>query len=104
MDDIADFLGIDLKSPVHLKAKALAHNKYVYYSKLVKARRDAGLTQAEVAERMGVSLETVYEVENYYDNPRVSVLRRYAIAVGVKVEHKIISGADFEASLEKESD
>lgn len=56
---------------------------------LVKLRKDHGLTQSDVAERMGVSQPTVAAFERYDANPTLSTLRRYALAVGGSVRHVV---------------
>lgn len=53
---------------------------------LVALRRSCGLTQAEVAERMGVKQPTVSGFENEGSDPRVSTLQRYARAVAAELK------------------
>lgn len=51
---------------------------------LVEARRAAGLTQAQLAERLGVSQAQVARVEKRgYDSLTLTSLRRYVEALGV---------------------
>lgn len=57
--------------------------------KLIKQRKDHSLSQAEVAERMGVSQPTVAAFERYDANPTLSTVRRYALAVGAAIEHRV---------------
>ncbi|MDN5585877.1 MAG: helix-turn-helix transcriptional regulator [Brevibacterium sp.] len=47
------------------------------------------LTQAEVAERMGVSQSTVAELEKYDSNPTLRTLQRYANAVEALISFKV---------------
>ena len=50
---------------------------------LVEARQAAGLTQAELAERLGVSQAQVARVERKgYDSQTLTTLRRYVKALG----------------------
>src|SRR4051794_18125927 len=50
---------------------------------LADARRAAGLTQAELAERMGVSQAQVARIEKLgYDSYTLKTLRRYVAALG----------------------
>lgn len=51
---------------------------------LVKVRKDLGLSQQEVADRMGVGQSTLSQLEGSAD-PRLSTVQRYARAVGAKV-------------------
>ncbi|GAA0422523.1 helix-turn-helix domain-containing protein [Leifsonia naganoensis] len=57
---------------------------------LVAMRKRHALTQGTVAERMGVSQPTVAAFERYDANPTLSTLRRYALAVGATIEHRVI--------------
>ncbi|MDR2374222.1 MAG: helix-turn-helix domain-containing protein [Bifidobacteriaceae bacterium] len=52
-------------------------------------RRAKGLTQAQVAERMGVTQPTVAQLERYDANPTLSTLRRYALAVGASTSTSV---------------
>lgn len=47
------------------------------------AREDAGLTQAALAERLGVSQQAVAQAERWSANPTVELLRRWAEACGL---------------------
>ena len=72
-------------------AEARAHYEEIaaeqdLWLQLVEARLAAGLTQAELAEKMGVSQSQVARVEkDGYDNYTLNTLRRYAKAVGKKL-------------------
>lgn len=62
---------------------------------LVEARQEAGLTQKEVAERLGVSQAQVARIEkNGYENYTLRTLRRYLKALNdqfilsIKIERK----------------
>ena len=46
------------------------------------AREDAGLTQQEVAERMGTHKSAVSRIENFAGDLRLSTVQKYAEAVG----------------------
>jgi DNA-binding XRE family transcriptional regulator len=56
---------------------------------LLKARKDAGLTQAEVATKMGVSQPVLARIESSLGNrkhaPSLSTLRKYASACGKRL-------------------
>ena len=55
-------------------------------SRLKEVRTEAGLTQAELAERVGVSRKTVNTVENGVFIPSTVLALGLARALGVKVE------------------
>lgn len=63
---------------------------------LVEARMDAGLTQAQLARRLGVSQAQVARVEKRgYDAYTLKTLRRYvdAIGSGLAVEVRLVRGS-----------
>jgi transcriptional regulator with XRE-family HTH domain len=53
-----------------------------------EARIDAGLTQAELAKRLGVAQPTVARLESSRSNPRMSTLERAIAATGNELELK----------------
>jgi len=63
---------------------------------LLKARRQAGLTQAEVAARMVTKTPAVARLEagggSRRRSPSVSTLRKYALAVGCRLEIRLPPG------------
>lgn len=83
------------------RADSLIEDHSALLKKLVALRREHGLTQAEIAERMGVSQPTVAGFERYDANPTLSTLRRYALAVGARLETRVVddcvNAQEFEA-------
>ena len=57
---------------------------------LVSLRKEHKLSQQTVAERMGVSQPTVAAFERYDANPTVSSIIRYAMAVNVLLDIKVV--------------
>jgi len=70
------------------QAEALADDHAEMMASLVALRRE-GLTQTEVAERMGVTQPTVAGLERYDANPTLSTVRRYALAVGAMIKTRV---------------
>lgn len=64
-------------------------DEYAALGALLAARRSAGLTQAEVAERMGTTASAVSRLEGSLSSekhsPSVATLRKYAAACGKKL-------------------
>jgi transcriptional regulator with XRE-family HTH domain len=58
-------------------------------SDLVARRRAAGMSQTDVAARMGTSQSTVARLEGGEADVRLSTLQRYAAAVGHRVEWRL---------------
>lgn len=79
----------DPNTPSRRLAAALAESDEMLRAALVQARLDAGLSQQQLADIMGVSQPTVAGFERYDNDPRLSTLRRYAHALGVAVEHRV---------------
>jgi DNA-binding XRE family transcriptional regulator len=68
-----------------------AKRKKELWLQLVEARRSAGLTQGELAQRMGVSQAEVARLEKLgYEGYNISTLRRYVRALGKEIEFSIV--------------
>ena len=69
-------------------------DEFSLFDELLNARMNAGLTQAEVAERMGTKTPAVARLEagggNNKHSPSISTLRKYADAVDCHVEIKLV--------------
>ena len=57
---------------------------------LAARRRELGLSQAEVAERMGTSQPAIARLESGSTNARLSTLTRYAEALGCAVSLSLV--------------
>jgi len=57
---------------------------------MLDARQKAGLTQAQVAERMGVKQPVLAKIEGGRLNVSIDTLKRYAHATGCKLKVKFI--------------
>ena len=61
---------------------------------LLKARKGAGLTQEQVAKRMGTKTPAIARIESgggrKKHSPSISTLRRYAEAVGCRLKIKLV--------------
>jgi predicted transcriptional regulator len=61
---------------------------------ILKARAEAGLTQAQVAEAMGTKAPAVARLENALitgaPSPSLSTLRKYAAALGKRLEVRLV--------------
>ncbi len=56
---------------------------------LRQAREAAGLTQAEVAEKLNTKKSAISRIENHADDVRLSTIRRYAEAVGATLHIRL---------------
>lgn len=57
---------------------------------LYKARTEAGLTQKELAEKMGVSQASINQIERGRRNLTLTTIRRYAAACGKKMQFTFV--------------
>lgn len=70
-------------------AESLVDSHDQLMADLIALRKKHQLTQEMVAERMGVSQPTVAAFERYDANPKLSTVRRYALAVGASITHSV---------------
>lgn len=84
-----EMFGLDRNDPVQVQARELVRADRKYIKDLVRAREEAGLSQTEVAERMGIDPSAVSRFESGRRDPHLSTLRRYALAVGAGVRHEV---------------
>ena len=81
--------------PKFAKAYDALDDEFAALAALLKARSAAGLTQAEVASRMGVSQPVVARIEASLGkkdhSPSLNTLRRYADACGMKLVIQMVA-------------
>jgi transcriptional regulator with XRE-family HTH domain len=92
----------DLK---HFKERALARpdvkreydrlsEEFDFLDEILKARAAAGLSQADVAARIGTTQSAVARLESPSGkhSPSIATLRRYASALGYKLQVRLVKG------------
>ena len=77
-------------------AERLASEDRKMRYELVQARRNAGLSQKRVAELLGVKQASVAAFERYDNDPKLSTIRRYALAVGAEISHTVTTREDLD--------
>ncbi len=87
-----DFEALALADP-EVKAEYDAlEDEFALYNEMLRARKSAGLSQAEVATRMHSTQSVVARLEtaggNKKHSPSINTLRKYAEAVGCHLEIK----------------
>ena len=81
-----DDLKADLLRDPEVRAEYDAlEEEFAIASELIAARARAGLSQAEVAARMGTTQSTIARLESGRTLPSLPILRRYAAATGSRV-------------------
>jgi len=87
------------------KARALARpdvkreydrlaEEFEFLDEILRARAAAGLTQAEVAARIGTTQSAVARLESAVGghSPSIATLQRYAAALGYKLQVRLVKG------------
>lgn len=88
-NDLVSQLGMNLQNPSEMLALNLVDEDADFMRNLITVRESAGVSAEELAERMGTSVERVEEFEAYWADPSLSIIRRYAHALGVSYSHEV---------------
>jgi DNA-binding XRE family transcriptional regulator len=91
MKSVEIWLQEKLKEPKFRKEYEALEPEFALARELIGARSKAKMSQAQVAKRMGTSQSAVARIESGR-SPSLNSLRRYAKAVGRKVEIKLKAG------------
>jgi DNA-binding XRE family transcriptional regulator len=83
------YLAESMRDPEFRSAYMDAGHRHELIDALVQTRHRQGLTQREVASRMGVKQPMVSEFENEGSDPQFSTIQRYARAVGARCVARI---------------
>ena len=67
-------------------------DEFAFLDEVLKARAESGLTQAEVAERVGTTQSAIARLESAAPkhSPSMATLQRYAKALGYKLEVRLV--------------
>jgi transcriptional regulator with XRE-family HTH domain len=87
--NLDELLGINHEDPDQMLAERLVQADDRFLDDLIKQRMACGLEVEQVAERIGVSASTIRRMETGDRDPRLSLLRLYALAVGAEVRHPV---------------
>lgn len=83
------FIAKVLGDPETRQAYDELEEEYVALKAVLRARKEAGLTQAQIAERMGTTTSAVSRLEssltNQLHSPSFATLKKYAHACGKKL-------------------
>ncbi len=84
-----------LKNPaVKTELERLNKEEFAILDEILQARKAAGLSQAEVARRMGIQAPAIARLESSLatgkHSPSLSTLRKYAAALGKRVELHLV--------------
>ncbi|MDP1557655.1 MAG: helix-turn-helix transcriptional regulator [Nitrosomonas sp.] len=90
-----DFKAEMMKRPgVRAEVERLEREEMPILDEILAARKAAGLTQAQVAERMGSTAPAVSRLEDALvtgkHSPSLATLRKYAAALGKRIEVHLV--------------
>jgi len=88
--DFADLKAGLLRDPAVRAEYDALEEEFAIASELIAARARAGLSQAEVALRMGTTQSTIARLESGRNLPSLRTLSRYAAAIGARAEVRLI--------------
>ena len=74
------------EDPEYLAAYAALEDEFALVRALLEARAGAGLTQAEVAQRMGTTQTAIARLEGGRVRPSTRTLERFAKATGTRLK------------------
>ncbi len=82
------------KEPAFQQEYDALEAEFLLFDELLNARKEAGLTQADVADRMGTKTSAIARLEagggSKKHSPSIATLRKYAEAVGCQLEIKLV--------------
>lgn len=81
--------GLDAE-PLKQLAQHLVNDHTRLLRALVARRLEQGISQTLVADRMGVARSTVMAIERCDADPTLSTLRRYALAIGARIQTRVV--------------
>ena len=86
---LKEFMARSLTDPEVKREFDALEAEFAISAELIRARLRAGLSQAELAERMGTSQSAIARLESGRTLPSAKTLIRFAEATGSKVELRL---------------
>ena len=83
-------------SSIRAAARMSARAQVAFAAQLAAARESCGLSQAELASRLGVDTAAIATMERADSDPRLSQLRHYLSACGAALQISVLSPAQTE--------
>lgn len=77
-------------SPSRKRANYLARQERDFLAQLVALRKETGLSQEGVAEKLGTSLDAIENFESGVSSPTISSALSYAHAIGAVVRFEVV--------------
>ena len=90
MDDLEKYIQKRKeKNPSFANQYEEEYEKFKIGAILRQARKDAGITQEEIAKKLNTQKSAISRIENHADDIRLSTLKMYAEALGKKLHLSI---------------
>lgn len=90
MATVAELKARFMQDPAFAAAWDEADAEFRVIEAMIRARVEAGLTQAEAAARMGTTQSAIARLEGGKVSPSVDTLRKYAAAVGKRLRVEMV--------------
>ena len=86
---LKEFMAKSLNDPEVKREFDALEQEFAISSELIRARARAGLSQTELAERMGTSHSAIARIESGRTLPSAKTLIRFAEATGSKIQLRL---------------
>ena len=90
MTNYKDFLNEQLKDVEFKKEYDALDAEFSIIQALLDARKTAGLTQTDLAERTGIAQADISKMENGNANPSLKTLQRLAKGMGMRLKVEFV--------------
>ena len=92
MTSLKQFKKRALARPEVKAAYDAAEQEFAFLDQVLKARAESGLTQAEIARRIGTTQSAIARLESAESkhSPSIATLQKYAKAMGYTVQLKLV--------------
>ena len=90
MTNYQDFLKEQLQDPELKKEYDALEAEFAIIQAMLDARKEAGLTQKDLAERTGIAQADISKMENGNGNPSLKTLQRLAAGMGMRLKVEFV--------------
>lgn len=90
MTNYKDFLNEQLQNEEFKKEYDALEAEFSFVQTMLDARKSAGLTQKDLAERTGIAQADISKLENGNANPSLRTLQRLADGMGMKLKLEFV--------------
>lgn len=90
MTNMKDFLKEQLKDPEFKKEYDALDAEFSIVQAMLDARKNAGLTQKDLATRTGIAQADISKLESGRGNPSLRTLQRLADGMGMKLKLEFV--------------